>query len=217
MHVFVEGIDYPWLGDRDVPRGAAPRPGWSAILVEGGAASAQEEVAAVRELASVNAWIHGFIAPMALLGEDDPLIVGHRANVAIAAAGASGRLPLDLLVGAAGWANALDVLGDDEGRSVVLDHCGGGPLGSEQWRAFVTAAARFPHAMVKISAAPPRGVIVLLLDLFGAERMMFGSDWPVTREDDQLKTLLSVLGASTTEARAVLGANAERVYGLLGG
>ena len=212
-HIFVDGLRYPWLGARDVPLGAAQHGDWSAILVEAGAADPVAEARATQRLAEQHAWIRGFIAPLALEGaERFDCIVGYRATLDQPITPVAS--PLDLLLGETDWQAALQVLAEATG-SVVLDHCGGGAVGSVAWRAFIGEAARHPHAYIKVSAAPPRAAVEQVLAVFGAERVLFGSDWPVTGgPDDQVTTLLAVLGASAAESDAVLAATAERVYGV---
>jgi len=212
-HVFVDGLRYPWLGDRVVPLGAQQHSDWSAILVEAGAADPVAEARAMQALVNENSWVRGFIAPLGLEGaERFAGIVGYRTTPD--RPGGSYAYPLDLLIGAGLWTAALRLLGDATG-SVVLDHCGGGAAGSAQWCAFIEDAARHPHAYIKVSAAPSRVTAEQVLAAFGAERVMFGSDWPVSAgPDQQVSTLLGVLGAATTERDAVLAGTAERVYGV---
>lgn len=212
-HVFVDGLRYPWLGDRIVPLGAQQQGDWSAILVEAGAADPVAEAHAMQALVNQHSWIRGFIAPFGLEGaERFDCIMGYRTTPD--RPGGSYAHPLDLLIGAGQWTAALRVLGETTG-SVVLDHCGGGAAGSAQWRAFIEEAARHPHAYIKVSAAPSRGTAEQVLAAFGAERVMFGSDWPVSAGPErQVNTLLAVLGAEATEREAVLAGTAERVYGV---
>jgi L-fuconolactonase len=57
------------------------------------------------------------------------------------------------------------------------------------------------------------------LDVFGPDRLMFGSDWPVclvaasyTQVIDAFRTLIGNLSA--VEQESVFGTNAQRIYGL---
>jgi L-fuconolactonase len=103
-------------------------------------------------------------------------------------------LPLDVpdaypdqLCGAISLAAAVD------GLTLVLDHLGKPPRGREElddWAAQVRALARHPGVVAKVSglqtpdmpfdAASLRGVWDVALEAFGPERLMFGSDWPMT-------------------------------------
>jgi L-fuconolactonase len=64
--------------------------------------------------------------------------------------------------------------------------------------------------------------IATVLNIFGPDRLMFGSDWPVCllaaeydRVIDTVRTILDELGALTEEAdAAIFGLTATRWYGL---
>ena len=75
---------------------------------------------------------------------------------------------------------------------MVLDHLSHPPLGgadTSEWRALITAAVRNPLVFAKVSglypadpswtAADLRDVVEFAFGLFGPDRLMFGSDWPV--------------------------------------
>ena len=215
LHIFVPGLDYPWLASRTVPLGATAHGDWSAIVVEAGAAAPLDELRAMQSLAAQHSWIRGFVAPLGLDGaEDFDVVVGYRAGLDGPPITAP-RYPLSLLQGSASYSATLAVLETAGEGSVVLDHCGGGEVGSAAWRVFIAQAARHPHAVIKVSAAPGREVIEQVLEVFGPERSMFGTDWPVTADPEgQAATVLDVLGASSADAAAVMTGTAERVYGV---
>ena len=120
--------------------------------------------------------------------------------------------------------------------TIVLDHLGRPPLGDlagmAGWRDRLAAVARAPRVIAKLSGlAGPRGdlarwtsrqageAIGVALDLFGTDRVMFGSDWPMCRRAggyrrvyDAVAEALSDLDAR--DARRVWAGNAMRVYGL---
>jgi predicted TIM-barrel fold metal-dependent hydrolase len=115
----------------------------------------------------------------------------------------------------------------------ILDHCGVPDVAAgewEEWNAGVTALAAFPNLVVKLSgitayAAPGAGVGVIrpyvdrLIDLFGPERMLWGSDWPVVDLGAGLPGWTRMTGellAGLSEAeRAMIGTGtARRVYGV---
>jgi L-fuconolactonase len=62
--------------------------------------------------------------------------------------------------------------------------------------------------------------VSLVLESFGVERLMFGSDWPVcllavSSYREVVVALEDVIdGLSEDESRKIFGANAERFYGL---
>lgn len=223
VHFFVPGLSYAWARGRHfegAPQGYdAVRPG-AAIVVEAGvdAGSELDEARAIGRLALAHEWIRGFVAPLsaASAAQDElgALVVGYRTTPHAPSLGAAGALPVDLLAGSRSWDAALALAAANPDRVVVLDHCGG-DAGAEGWDAFVAGAARLPNTVVKVSAAPSLDVIERVLNLFGADRAMFGSDWPVTA--DPRGQLDVVLGASAGEERAVLSGTAERVYGVSGG
>jgi L-fuconolactonase len=117
---------------------------------------------------------------------------------------------------------------------VVLDHLGKPPHGTPEfagWRAECTAVAARPNTVAKISGLQVRGTpttVELLrpaweaaLELFGPDRLMWGSDWPMTlltegyrRTWEVLRTLIDELTAA--ERAALLGGTATRVYRLAG-
>lgn len=119
---------------------------------------------------------------------------------------------------------------------IVLDHLGKPPGHAEdfdEWRQQLTRAAEFPNVYAKVSGLntalgrrewtasdimPP---IEHALEVFGTNRLMYGSDWPVLLlAGDYQKvwsatiSVLDRLGLSSVERRAVLGENAARVYRL---
>jgi L-fuconolactonase len=81
------------------------------------------------------------------------------------------------------------------GLRIVIDHLGKPPLGADQraWRALLSAAAASPNVFGKVSGLYPAGhlseaaaavqvrpPIEHALDVFGAERLMYGGDWPIS-------------------------------------
>lgn len=118
---------------------------------------------------------------------------------------------------------------------MVIDHLGKPPIatgeGVAQWSALVAAAASYPQVYAKVSglntAADPlhwsaeelKPYIDTAFELFGAERLLFGSDWPVlelagTYERVWEETHRALEGRTREELDAVLGGTAERVYRL---
>ncbi|HEY6480023.1 MAG TPA: amidohydrolase family protein [Streptosporangiaceae bacterium] len=110
----------------------------------------------------------------------------------------------------------------------VLDHGGNPPTaaaGLEPWAAGVRALARCPNVTCKLSGlavpgAPPaalRTVADVILSAFGADRVMFGSDWPVcllTSDYPGVMTLARALtaGLSAAEREAVFAGTAACAY-----
>jgi len=116
---------------------------------------------------------------------------------------------------------------------VVIDHAAKPGIAAgrhAEWRAGMAALASFPHVRCKFSglvteAAPGASLDAIrpyadtLLELFGPQRLIFGSDWPVltTRQDyatwwDWSHRLTAHL--SQADRDAVFGQNAVAFYGL---
>lgn len=118
------------------------------------------------------------------------------------------------------------------GLAIVLDHAGKPAPGEDlaRWRADLAALAACPNVMVKMSglvteAGPGwtvallRPVVDALIEDFGPDRILWGSDWPVlllaaTHDAWWTATgdLLAPLGEA--ERAAILGGNAAQVYRL---
>jgi L-fuconolactonase len=116
----------------------------------------------------------------------------------------------------------------------VLDHGGKPPIGSagwEPWAGLISGLAALPNVSCKLSGLiteadwqnwRPQDVLPYarhLLDSFGPERMLFGSDWPVCTLAGQYADAYAlaeqaVASLAPPERDAVLGGNASRVYGL---
>jgi L-fuconolactonase len=115
--------------------------------------------------------------------------------------------------------------------TLVLDHAGKPPIANGDlgaWAAAVREFAALPNTTCKLSGLvteAPLGaqsrvfapVADVVLSAFGAERIMFGSDWPVCllASDYVGVTALArslVAGLSDAERAAVFGATAARVY-----
>ena len=118
--------------------------------------------------------------------------------------------------------------------TIVIDHLAKPPIkdgAMEPWAAQLAAAARYPTVYAKVSglntaadpatwsAADLKPYIDRAIDLFGADRLMFGSDWPVcTLAGDYAtvwaETNRALEGRPQHEIDAVLGGTAARVYNI---
>jgi L-fuconolactonase len=121
------------------------------------------------------------------------------------------------------------------GLRMVIDHLSKPPIKAgddEPWRSLIARAAENPRVFAKVSglypaagdmtawtAADLRPYLHLALELFGADRLMFGGDWPISmlaggyvRVWEELGILFDELSA--TERAAILGGTAARFYGI---
>lgn len=114
--------------------------------------------------------------------------------------------------------------------TVVVDHLGKPPFGTEAWAAWrgeLAAVARQPATVAKVSGLQQPGAVItaaavrpaweVALELFGPDRLMWGSDWPMTlrsggyaRAWEALASLVAELAPG--EQDAVLRRTAQGVY-----
>ncbi len=134
------------------------------------------------------------------------------------------------------WPRHLDAVAalarDLPDLTVVVDHLGKPPRGTArmpQWEASLRAvAAASPRAVAKVSGlqqpgqpfteAALRPVLHTALDAFGAERLMYGGDWPMTVPYGGYSAHWHVVAGlvgelSTSEQQSLLAGTARRVYG----
>jgi L-fuconolactonase len=146
---------------------------------------------------------------------------------------ADAGLAFDLLVTANQLWAATDTCRALEGLTFVLDHAGKPPLSGddmEPWASAVAELAASGNCFVKLSGlVTEAGVdnrapdflpyVNTLLDCFGTQRIMFGSDWPVcllAASYDDVVDLAEELTASLSPAERadVFGVSARRCYEL---
>ena len=118
--------------------------------------------------------------------------------------------------------------------SFILDHCGNPPVKEreiEPWRTHLREIANFPNVVCKVSGivvnADPqnwtaedlRPYVEYVVEAFGWDRVMFGSDWPVctlaasySRWVEALMMLTEAAGESNQ--RKIFFENADRIYRL---
>lgn len=117
---------------------------------------------------------------------------------------------------------------------IVIDHLASPPPGRSAfapWSRQLAAAAAFPNVYGKLSgirtaaagklpsSAAIAPYVAHALAVFGAERLMWGSDWPVSLLAADYPASWSAVedalhGCSTTERDAIFGATAARLYGI---
>ncbi len=116
---------------------------------------------------------------------------------------------------------------------IIIDHLAKPPIKDKkikEWKAAMKAAAQCPNVYAKISglntaasagwdADELRPYIDVAIELFGADRCMFGSDWPVAILAGSYarvwkETKAALKGRSRKEIDAILGGTAQKVYAI---
>jgi L-fuconolactonase len=145
-------------------------------------------------------------------------------------------LACDLIVRPEHLDVAHAVVAAHPGTTFVLDHAGKPPVlsgwasqESQRWAALVARLAGLDNVSAKLSGLTTMGDLTSwrtsdlapyadhLLSCFGADRVIFGSDWPVSRRAATYPRTIAaarelVSRLSRAEQVAVLSANARRVY-----
>lgn len=123
------------------------------------------------------------------------------------------------------------------GLTIVIDHLAKPPVGGpdlEPWASLLGRAAESPNVYAKVSGLYPAGdrpeewaisdlrpLLHHALELFGASRLMFGSDWPVCELAGGYERVTGALFAlfdelADHERAALLSGTASAVYHLSG-
>lgn len=117
----------------------------------------------------------------------------------------------------------------------ILDHCGVPQVKEralDPWREHIREIAKFPNVNCKVSGivtcADPqswtpedlRPFVHHVLESFGWDRVMFGSDWPVCTQAATLKKWVETLSfltqdASPEDQNKLFYSNAQRIYKLV--
>jgi predicted TIM-barrel fold metal-dependent hydrolase len=143
-------------------------------------------------------------------------------------------LSFDLCVRARQLPIAIRLIGNCPKVSFILDHCGN-PQVKDQvfdpWRKHIQEASKLPNVVCKVSGilanadlenwTPEdlRPYVEHVIDCFGWDRVMFGSDWPVCTLAASLRKWVETLklltnGAGEEKQRKLFYENAARVYRL---
>ena len=145
-------------------------------------------------------------------------------------------LPFDLVAVLPRHLEHVDYLADRfPALTVVIDHLGKPPVGTEQrepWNALMRRAAAHPSVVAKISGLYNQGGplrptteqlrpwIEQAIELFGPDRLMVGSDWPMSEAvggyAQVTGSLLQVVGSlgDSHLTNAIFHTTATRVYRL---
>lgn len=143
-------------------------------------------------------------------------------------------VPFDLLFYVKHLRHAATLAGELPGLPMVIDHLAKPRIKDhavDDWLPQLRAAAEFPNVFCKLSGmvteadwrrwkpADLEPYVRTALDLFGPDRCMFGSDWPVCELAASYEQVFEALGAtigplSESERAAIFGGTARRFYGL---
>lgn len=143
-------------------------------------------------------------------------------------------LAYDLLVFPRQLPAAIEFVARFPKQRFVLDHIAKPPIAAgdlEPWATLIRELARRPNVCCKLSGMVTearwkqwrpqdfRPYLDVILEAFGPERLMIGSDWPVctiSASYDEVMRLVSdfIAELSPAEQDAILGANCARFYQL---
>lgn len=151
----------------------------------------------------------------------------------VRAVGATGRV-YDMAFLARQLPIALELARACPDMTLVLDHCGVPDIAAgamDPWRANMAKLAEQPHVNCKLSGimaycAPGTASLAVLrpwvehvIEVFGPDRVLWGSDWPVVNKGGGLPLWLDITdgllaGLSASEQAAIRAGTARRVYGV---
>jgi L-fuconolactonase len=196
--------------------------GWADLT----AADVTDAVAALSELPGAR-YLAGIRHPVMI--EPDPDWLTRPAVLRGLAAVAAAGLTFDLVVLPGQLPAAVRAAAALPQLTFVLDHLGNvevGPEIDESWARPFAALAALPNTVCKLSgilseATVPqvRPYYQLAMDSFGPDRLMFGSDWPVSTLGAPYGRVVAAATALTNdlsdaERRAFFSGTARRVYGI---
>ncbi len=144
---------------------------------------------------------------------------------------ASRNLMLELLMNPWQCEAVARLARDVPNQQIIINHCATptdrDDAGLQRWRTGLALMAAHPNVAIKLSNYPAyardrslpavRQVIMTLLDAFGTDRAMFGTDYPVGRRtlgyQDVCETFKDAIAElSFDEQRALFHDNAVRIY-----
>lgn len=99
------------------------------------------------------------------------------------------------------------------GTTIIAAHFGGW----SRWSEAIAELSALPNVLVDTSSSLPFmsiDEILQLIQVFGVDRILFGSDYPMWRPDAEIK-LIKDLNLTPAENHAIFWANSARLLGLL--
>lgn len=167
-------------------------------------------------------------------GEKDPNFLARTAFVRGVKALASFDLSYDLLIYPHQLADAVNFCKTCDDQRIVLDHLAKAPLKSDkiqEWKKEIQKFADLPHVSAKISGIVTEAadqswtqdqvneVVEVALAIFGPERLLIGSDYPVVLVNSSLERWVSsfqtaLQSLSATEKELIYRNNAIEFYQL---
>ena len=139
-------------------------------------------------------------------------------------------LVYEILVKARDLGAVTELCQQHDQHHLVLDHLGKPDVQANDWKAWaqqLAPLAALPHVSCKLSgliteahwqdwhSAQLTPYLHTALELFGAERLMFGSDWPVCLLASDYEATRALV-ASVSQHAAIWGGTACRVYNIEG-
>lgn len=144
------------------------------------------------------------------------------------------RFSYDLLVYHHQLAEALKFVGQVRDTKIVIDHIAKPAIAAhdiDDWRKHMKAIATHDNVYCKISGMVTEAMwpgwtyddfipyLDVVVDAFGTDRLLYGSDWPVclvaATYDQQFSIVQNYFSAfSPVEKKKILGGNAKRFYNL---
>lgn len=144
-------------------------------------------------------------------------------------------VPLDLLIKPRHFPYVLELLERFPELRVVVNHIAKPNIAKQEldsWKESMREIALYPNVMCKLSGLVTEAThknwtveefkpyIIHVLNVFGTNRVMFGSDWPVCNLSATYNDVINILKVNITEyfdkkdLEMIFGENAKRFYGI---
>ena len=167
-------------------------------------------------------------------GEKDPLFLARKEFIKGVKSLASFDLAYDLLIYPHQLKSAITFCESCDDQRIVLDHLAKAPLKSgniQQWKKEIQAFSGLSHVSAKISGIVTEAkdqswtqqqvneIVEVAMEVFGPERLMIGSDYPVVLVNSNLERWVNTFhealnSLSKTEKEHIYQANARQFYQL---